>query len=155
MSKVFDTQQKLVDLLAADAYFTDPDPTKVVRVLTQRVGDIETEILTGLQTLGVGVIVMLPLITFMENDTPDIELGLKFAIVFTENPLMNATGKPAESLVEKAIKLLHFQPNGIDPGGTEAGRFIVDRNAVRQIGAPPKNRSILSYNLSINTEISI
>ncbi len=155
MSKLFDVQQRIVTLLLADAFFTDPDATKAVPVITQRVGDIESWVEEKLMASGVGVIVMLPLVTFLENDTAELCIGLKFAVAVTENPLVNGTGKPAEAIVEKALLLLHWKPNGVDPGESRNSLFIVDRNAVRQIAAPPKARSILTYNISINTEITL
>lgn len=155
MSKIFNCQANLKTLLTADAFFTDADPTKSVPVLTQRVGDIPTAIAQALQKIAVGVVVMLPLVTFLENDTPALCVGLKFAIAVTENPLLNKTGKPAEAIVEQVLKLTHWKQNGVGPGDSMVSLFLVDRNAVRQLTPPANKPQILAYHINVNTTINL
>ena len=155
MSKIFDCQANLKTLLTASAFFTDPDPTKAVPVISQRVGDIPTAVAQALQKIAVGVVIMLPLVTFLENDTPALCVGLKFAIAVTENPLLNKTGKPAEAIVEQVMKLTHWKQNGVGPGDSTISLFLVDRNAVRQLAPPANKPQILAYNVSINTSINL
>ena len=160
MSKIFDCQDKLVSLLTADPFFTDltdpAHPVPIVPVMSQRVGNIPAAVAAALQKISVGVIVMLPLITFPDNETPALLVGLKFAIVVTENPLLNKTGKAAEAIVEKILVLTHWKQNGVDLGeATLCQGFIIDQNAVRQMPPPASQPQILAYTISINTEVSI
>lgn len=160
MSKIFDCQDRIVALLNADPFFNDPDPKKKIEVLSQRRGNIANEVQQRLIKIGVGVIVMLPLVTFPENDTPEIIAGLKFAVVVTENVVINVsaagTGKAAEAIVEKAMTLLHWQFNRLNPSDeTLGGRFVIDRNAVRVMPPAPGSQALLNYTVAVNTEITL
>lgn len=159
MSKIFDTQQHLADLLNADApFFNDPDPTKAIVAITQRKGNIAIAVQQALQKLGAGVIVMLPLCTW-EGEAHHIELGLKFAVVVTENPIINqapsGSGKPAEAIVERIIQLVHWKPNSSAQSSRLAQSFYfkIDRNAVRLMAPTPGSQALLNYTIAVNTNI--
>ncbi len=159
MSKIFDCQDNLVALLTADAYFTDPNPKKVITVLSQRKGNIQNEVQQKLVQVGVGVIVMLPLVTF-NGEAGRISIGLKFAVIVTENVVVNqsttGTGKPAEAIVEKVLVLVHWKPNGValNPNAA-ASRFAIDPNAVRIMPPTPGSQTLLNYTIAINTDINL
>jgi hypothetical protein len=170
MSKILDCQQRIADLLNADArpaniapenwppIFSDPDPAKKVEAITQRKGNIQSEIQQKLIKIGVGAIVMLPLITW-EGDGNRISLGMKFAVVITENPTVNlgssGTKKSAEAIVERTIQLLHWKPNSSTSSGRAVpGLFQVDRNAVRMMETPP-GQQLVNYIVAINTSITL
>lgn len=156
MSKIFDCQQHLADLLNADApFFNDPDPKKKIEAITQRKGDIQKKVQEDLLKLGCGVIVQLPLATF-EGQMERITLGLKFGVIVTENPLLNRTGKPAESICERIMQLVHFKPNGVavNPNARD-GFFIIDRNAMRMMPPTPGSAQLLNYIIAVNTSINL
>jgi len=159
MSKIFNTQQRIADLLNADLYFNDPDPTKRILAITQRKGNIANVVQAALMRSGVGVIVMLPLMTW-EGEADRMMLGLKFGIVVTENPMVNqatnGTGKPAEAIVEKTIQLIHWKPQatGINPRNVSS-LYRVDRNAVRQMPPSLGAQALLNYIISVNTSITL
>ena len=167
-SKIFTAQETLAALINADArpqnvaaedwppIFNDPDDAKKIVAITQRKGNIANKVAQDLQKLGAGVIVMLPLMTFSENGTFRISIDLKFAVVVTENPLLNKTGKPAEALVERILKLVHFKPNGVAPNDrTRPGHFTIDRNAVRIMEPTEGSEMLLNYTIAINTSITL
>jgi hypothetical protein len=159
MNKIFDCQQHIADLLNADPFFNDPDPTKKIEAITQRKGNIALAVQQGLQKLGVGVIVMLPLMTF-DGLGSRISLGLRFAIIVTENPLSNqsatGSGKPAETIVEKICQLVHWKPNGVNLSQrSEPGLYKLDRNAVRIMEPVRGNEFLLNYTVAVNTTITL
>jgi hypothetical protein len=159
MSKIFDVQQHIVDILNADPYFNDPDPTKVVLAMSQRKGNVAQEVQIALTRAGVGVIVMLPLMIW-EGEADRSTLGLRFAVVVTENPMVNqspkGTGKPAEALVEKAIKLIHWKPQAANMNPRNVSSlYRVDRNAVRMMPPAPGAQALLNYFISVNTSITL
>src|SRR5258707_12128890 len=116
-SKILNPQPRIADLLNADVYFNDPNPARRVLAITQRKGNIVNVVQAALTRSGVGVIVMLPLMTW-EGEADRMMLGLKFAVVVTENPMVNQSSagahKPAEEIVEKVIPIIHWQPNAPD-----------------------------------------
>jgi hypothetical protein len=157
-SKIFDCQQRIADLLNADAFFNDPDESKKLLAITQRKGNIQSEVQQKLLKIGAGVIVMLPLVTF-EGAESRISLGMKFGIVVTENPIVNqgssGTQKPAESIVEKVCQLIHWKPNSAAvPPRNVATLYQLDRNAVRMMETPPGTQ-LLNYIVAVNTSITL
>jgi len=159
MSKIFDTQQRIADLLNADPFFNDPIPAHKIVAITQRKGNIASEVAMSLTKIGCGVIVMLPLMTW-EGEAQRVSLGLKFAVVVTENPTVNqstaGTGKPAEAIVEKVCQLIQWKPNSLNvPPRNIMSLFHIDRNAVRMMDPIPKNEMLLNYIVSINTSITL
>jgi hypothetical protein len=159
MSKIYDAQDRIVSLLNADPYFNDPIPAKKIVAISQRKGNIANEVQQALQKIGVGVIVMLPLITF-DGTANRISLGLRFAVVVTENVIVNqsATGtqKPAEAICEKVLLLLHFKPNSATGNPhARATLFQIDKNAVRIMPPAPGSASLLNYTIAVNTDINL
>lgn len=158
MSKIFDCQQRIANLLNADAFFDDPDETKKLLAITQRKGNIQSEVQQKLMKIGAGVIVMLPLVTF-EGAESRITLGMKFGIVVTENPVVNqgtsGTGKAAESIVEKVCQLIHWQPNSTTVSHRNVSSlYQLDRNAVRMMESPPGTQ-LLNYIVAVNTTLTL
>jgi hypothetical protein len=169
-SKIFTAQEHLAALINADArpvnvleinwprVFNDPADAADDRIeaITQRKGEIDVFVAQKLQSTGAGVIVMLPLITFPENTTWRVSVGLKFAVIVTENPIVNETGKSAEAMVERILLLVHFKPNGVAPNDrTRAGLFTIDRNAVRIMEPTTGSESLLNYTIAVNTDITL
>lgn len=159
MSKIFNAQQRIADLLNADPYFNDPNPARKLLAITQRKGNIVNVVQMALTRSGAGVIVMLPLMTW-EGEAERITLGLKFGIIVTENPMVNqssaGTQKPAEEIVEKVIPLIHWKPNmlGVNPRNVSS-LYKVDINAVRQMPPSPGAQALLNYIISINTSVTL
>jgi hypothetical protein len=159
MSKIFDCQQHLADLLNADPFFNDPVTVRKIEVITQRKGDIQKKVQESLMKLGCGVIIQLPLATW-EGEAERLTLGLKFGIIVTENPLINqgssGTLKPAEDIVESVIRVVHWKTNGVavNPNARD-GRFVIDRNAVRMMPPTPGTASLLNYIVAVNTLINL
>jgi hypothetical protein len=158
-SKIFNCQAHMVDLLNADPFFNDPDTAKKIVAISQRKGNIAVAVAQGLQKLGAGVIVMLPLMTW-EGEANRVSLGLKFAVVVTENPTINqganGSGKPAEAIVEKILQLVHWKPNGVSAANhAQAGLFKIDRNAVRIMEPTSGSMALLNYTIAVNTSINL
>jgi hypothetical protein len=134
MSKIFDCQQRIADLLNADTFFNDPDESKKLLAITQRKGNIQSEVQQKLLKIGAGVIVMLPLVTF-EGAESRITLGMKFGIIVTENPIVNqgasGTQKAAETIVEKVCQLIHWKPNSAVRAATKRFQLVSARSQRR------------------------
>lgn len=159
MSKIFDTQQRIVDLLNADPFFNDPNPALKVTAISQRKGNVAQEVQIALTRCGVGVIVMLPLMVW-EGEADRSMIGLKFGVVVTENPMVNqssaGTGKSAEAIVEKSITLIHWKPNDIKANPRNiSSLYRIDRNAVRMLPPSPDHQALLNYLISVNTSVTL
>ncbi len=171
-SLIFDCQANLAALLTAEArpaalpagapwppVFADPAPNKSVTVFTQRKGNLQVAVQQALTKLGAGVIVMLPLAKFTgENER--VSLRLMFAVVVTEQPVTNqtaaGTGKPAEMICERIVRILQWTPNGValNPNANP-GRFQIDKNAISQMPPVPGAMTLLNYTVAVNTEINL
>jgi len=145
----------LVALLQTDAFFNDPDPTKIVPIISRLVPDIDTKLDEALANLGVGVVVTLRRIRFLEAENPTLTAQLVFALSAVSNQLINDTGKNAYDIVERAWQLLHYQENGVSPSDSPGSRFLVDADAVRPVPPPPKQPFIFFQLLTVNTEIDL
>jgi hypothetical protein len=138
-----------VSLLTADAYFSD------VPVLSQRKGDLVNEIDVMLNQIGLGVLVMLPKITY-QGQVNQVMLGLSFAVFVSEDPTINQTGKPAESVMEKIFKVIHWQANGTGVNRlSNASKFLIDDPAAELVEPIPSHPALLNYLLRFRTIISL
>jgi hypothetical protein len=159
-SKIFTCQEALAALLTASSFFAN------IPIVTQRKGDVTAAIATAIQKNGVGVVVMLPGIDPAESESPQLNTILKFAVLVTENVPVNqardgggaligeATGKPAEQIVEKIISLVHWKPNGVTAGDeTIADKFVFV--SARELEPHPAAQSILNYQINVNTQIDL
>jgi len=156
-SQIYRAQDRIVTLLTNDAYFTDPDTTKLIRVFSQRQGDLANELARCLNDQGIGVTVMLPVVTW-EGRMIAIQLGLRFTIFVSENPVVNQTTKTAEDVTEKIFKLLQWQPNGTNVAVNQmhqASKFHIGNPAARLMAPTKDHPTILNYALSINTTVTI
>lgn len=144
----------LIDLLEADPFFADPDPTKVVTVVAKKAGDIEALIAEKLQEIGVGLLVV---IRVGKRATSDgLELTLKFALTAVENPIVNETGKTAEDIAENAMEILEGKHNGVSIyDESELGRFVVDDDALQPIPPPIKKAFLNLHMVNIKTTIAL
>lgn len=155
MSKFGDLKTRIVSLITANAYFNDPDPTKVIPVLAEIKGDIANKISQQMQKLGVGVFVLLRTVDFPDNDSADITLATQFAVIVTEDTIMNKTGKDADSIVEKLIPLVHWKPNAVGQEHHRPSKFMIDKRAVRGIPPRPGVITEVGYDISVNTNVSL
>jgi hypothetical protein len=154
--KISDCQARIVSLLTADPFFTDPDPTKVVGIISKRRGDLEAAMNEKLNAIGVGLVVLLQGVALPENDLPSLMVQVRFALFASENPNVNTTGKTAEDIAEKAMSLLHYQFNQVSAGDeTPGSRFIVDKKAVTPVPPPPTQPFLNIQTVTINTELTI
>ena len=168
-SKSVLAQQQIASLLAADAFFTDPGPPPVVLipVITEIEGDIMQAIKITLLKLGVGVAIILPLVSRADDSTPCLQMELKFAVAVTENPIINRNrtppGPPSLAVAERIVAVLNNAPNGVDPDSLDdrMSRFVVDRNAIEHLGSPPPSADnpnadkIVIRNVAVTTWIEI
>jgi hypothetical protein len=145
----------LVALLNADAFFADPDATKIVPIVSRLVPDIDTKIDEALTNLGVGLVVTLRRIKNLNPDDPQLTAQLVFALSAVSNQIVNETGKNAYDVAERAWRLIHFKENGVSPPDSPGSRFLVDADAVRPVPPPPKQPFIFFQLLTVNTEIDL
>ena len=147
----------LIALLTADAFFTDPDPKKIVTIVTKKAGDVDAMIAEKLQEIGVGLLVSRRPSRLLQSDSLDLDLELRFALLAVENPIVNETGKTADDIEQAVMEILHGKPNGvsINYAGTLT-RFMVDPRTADQPIAPPAKKSFLNLQLvNINTTIAL
>jgi hypothetical protein len=156
MKQILDAQQHLADLLNADPFFNDPDPKKKIVAITQRKGDLQNEIQTGLLRLGCGVIVMLPKIAWAGREKR-ISLNLNFAVLVTENPPINrgATGKAAEEIMPNVMRIVHWQPNrrNGNPNAQDALFKLADEAA--DLIEPPPGQPHMQINYIVRFDTTI
>ena len=62
MNELTTVQENAAAILQLDAYFTDPDETKTITVLTQKKGDLKSEIDQKLESIGISVVLITPLL---------------------------------------------------------------------------------------------
>lgn len=159
--KISTCQQKLIDLLYADPFFTDrTDPANhVVKVpiVFKKQGDVESLILEKLAELGVGLIIVLRHAKRPEAATYELLLACQFALSAAYNPTVADDASPtAYDIAEKAMALINGKLNGVTPqDDSDAGRFWVDANALGPL-PPTKEQAHLDIQLLlVNTTIQI
>ncbi len=157
MSKIANCQQRIADLLNADVYFNDPDPTKKILALTYRKGNVASIVAASLTRAGVGVIVIMPK-GKPETESDRVMAGINFAVIVTENPMVNqsptGTGKTAEAIMEKTIQLVHWKPQalGVNPRNVASLFKWIGFN---MIPPSPGAQAVLNYQINFITSITI
>ena len=156
-TQIFDSQQRLADLLNADDYINDTNPALKIPVVTRRVGDIARAVQEAIGKVGIVIIVMLPGSEFT-GEAARIALRPKFAIMVKENPVLNqsATGtrKAAEVVIAHVIKAVHWQPNNPALGIARQNLFQIEKNAV-QLLRPTPGDAPLTYAISVAIQINL
>jgi hypothetical protein len=156
VGKISTVQQKLIDLLYADPFFTDltnpGTPVIKVPIVFKKQGDIESQIDESLAAIGVGLVVILRRASLLEAESFELALVCQFALSAVTNPTAkDDTAPDAYDIVEKAAVLLNGHSNGIDPDS----RFFADQNAIGPL-PPTKEKAFLDIQLLlINTTISL
>jgi hypothetical protein len=89
-------QQRLVDLLAANAYFTGLDTTR--QLLTEKIADLEYQIENSLLPLGFGVIVTTATGKSVENDYAALLSDEDLNVCITHNPTTDLTHNALDAL---------------------------------------------------------
>ena len=161
--KISTAQQKLIDLLYADPFFTDltdpENPIVKVPIVFKRLGDVDAIVEEKLANLGVGLIVVFRSAKGVESESFDLAWKVQFALSAVNNPLTQDGEAPlqAEDINEKAAALLNGKPNGVGAETSPGGRFWVDPNAMAPMPMPlaSKKTHLNIQVLFINTEISL
>jgi hypothetical protein len=166
-SKIFNVQDHMLSLLTSNVFFNDPTRSEpIIPVLSQRKGDIGNQVQNSVMNTGLCVLILLPKI-YNEGVDQRIMSRLIFAVVVSENPTINAVriNEPAESVMEKAMLLIHWQPNlpapPPDPLNPRTGprdrasRFVLASQAATLMEPTPNMPSVLNYVINFETRISL
>ncbi|MFA5265207.1 MAG: hypothetical protein WC378_15400, partial [Opitutaceae bacterium] len=92
----FALQQRIVDLLAADPYFTGLDATK--QLLTEQVGDLEYVVENALLPLGFGVVITTAAGKPIENDYEALLMLEDLNVSITHNPTLDTAHDALDAL---------------------------------------------------------
>jgi hypothetical protein len=162
MGKIATCQTKLIELLAADAFFTDltdpHNPVIKVPIVDKVQGDIEAKIDEALNSIGVGLIVILRHARLIDSeDHFSLSLVCQFALTAAANPIAATNVSPtAYDIVERSMQILQGRPNGvISTDETNPGRFSVDAASVAPLPPRPSDAFLDIQLLLINTTIDL
>jgi hypothetical protein len=159
MSHFADLKTRIKALIDADPYFNDPNPALKIPVLAEIAGDVANKIQQQMQKVGVGVFVLLRTVDFPDNQSIDISLDLQFAILVSENTIINrgttGTGKDADTIVEKLIPLVHWKPIAVGQEHPRPSRFVLDKKAIRGIPPPNDQLTLIGWDVSVNTNVNL
>lgn len=146
------TQKAIRDRLLSFGWFND------IPVLTERVGNIEQEILNKLATIGLCCIVLTPTCDMENVDAPKPMLIINAVIQVTElvaiNQSQTGTGKPAAQVACVVLAALHhFEPqsiNGIYGAPTGTIQLVPDDSEGGRNG-----QGNLIYHVNVRTNAGI
>jgi hypothetical protein len=159
--KITTVQQRLIDLLYADPFFTDLTipltPVVKVPIIFKKQGDIESQLDEQLANLNVGLVVILRHAHLVEEGVLSLDLDCQFALSAVTDPLIKDAGTPeAYDIVEKAAVILQGQFNGATVGDqSESSRFMADKNAIGPLPASKEKAHLDIQLLLVNTTISL
>lgn len=104
--------------LEGDPWFTPAAPAKPVKVVTERLGDLDSQIEAAVSTLGVCASVMTPSGQLSDGNIPALDFDrVDLVVQVSETPIINqgpsGAQKSALEVVVRVMRLLHhFVPPG-------------------------------------------
>ncbi len=138
-------------LIAASAYLA---AAPAVPVLTERKGDINTEITKALNQLGLSIVVVTPDGDSLETTGDGMRLRVRLVAEIAENVLINqgksgANYRPALGAAVAVMAAVDRKPNGLDAGAAHLrglNEFELDRDQpYRLMPAPRPTYHVTAY----------
>lgn len=112
-------QNAAVGILSVDDFFSGLVSTneQSIPIITEKKGDIQSQILTALGSVGICALIMTPAFEFHENLIPDLSGWATITVTIYEDATINqssqGTGIFAAALAERVVAVLHTAPHGI------------------------------------------
>jgi hypothetical protein len=159
LARVADT---FAALIAADPWLANPKLP--VPVLTERKGDIVTDIEQSINTLGLAVAVVMPDADNVIDTGSTLSLRVRLVAQVTENVLGNqsaceAAGIPYRSALAAVVRIMravHQKPDGLDPAGQP------HRPGLHEFTLPKENPfqlipddALVTYHVTAHTTVRI
>jgi hypothetical protein len=157
-------QQAAASILAADDFFSGAASANAVPVpiISEKKGDILSQIQTCLGQVGVAALILTPTFQFHEtrnNEIPDLNGWAYLTVTLYEDTTVNqgvtGTGIFAIALAERVLCVLHCAPHGIltgAVGGNEASTcFLGISKPIEMISEGPP----LQYNVSFQAHVQL
>lgn len=119
-------QASAVAILSADPFFdgTSSANSQAIPIVTEKKGDIESQILTCLGSVGICVLIMTPVFEFHQNLIPDLSGWALITVTIYEDPTVNqssqGTGIFGVALAERVVAVLHFAPHNVYTAAVES-----------------------------------
>ena len=139
MNPLLQLIQDSVDTLNGDAFFNDPVESRRIVVITQNVGDIETEVQTKVANLGISVVAVMPLVKMPETLAGSVSLRVPLVFEVVENVTLNqgngGTGKSILEVCWEIVCLLHGAGTG--QGDPRNSRILATQNAITMVDTTP------------------
>jgi hypothetical protein len=151
-------QSVAVNALAADPMFAGGSSANgaVVPIVTERKGDIETQIETALGQVGIMALVVTPLFRCINRLLPSLSGWALLDVTVGENVPVNqgngGTKILAIALAERVFAILHHLPTGLPVGPNDqgiAGKFIGADPPLTIITAGP----VIGYSLHFEAQV--
>jgi hypothetical protein len=144
-------QMLMVDTLTADPMFNGSQSAngQPVPILTERIGDLVTQIGISIGKLGLCLVVRTPLFKFTNNLAPSLDGWALLSVDVFEDVTINqgSTGTQidAESAAERLLALMHHYPlTGSVPSENNPSKFIgTDSPLTLANEGPPLQYSVL------------
>jgi hypothetical protein len=151
-------QSSVVGILTADDYFSGLASTnaQTVPIITEKKGDIESQIQACLGSVGVCAVVITPIFEFHNNLIPDLSGWAIITVTIYEDPTINqsaqGTGIFGIALAERVVAVLHYAPHGVFSAASESTpRFLGIHRPIEFISDGPP----LQYNVGFQAHVTL
>lgn len=155
-------QASLVAILQADDFFSGLTSVnhQPIPIITEKKGDIQTQILTALGSVGICALVVTPIFHFHEHLIQDLSGWALLTVTIYEDAVVNqskqGTGIPAVALAERVVAITHWALHGVPTGPialetTAATRFLGVERPIEFISDGPP----LQYNVGFQAHITL
>lgn len=155
-------QTAAVGILAADTFFNGLASANSVAVpiITEKKGDIHSQILACLGSVGICALVMTPIFEFHAHEAQDLSGWAFLTVTIYEDVPVNqssqGTGIFGIALAERTVAVLHWAPHGIytaaiSPETTAASRFLGIPRPIEFVSDGPP----LQYNVSFQAHVTL
>ena len=151
-------QTSAVALLTADDFFSGLASvnSKPIPIITEKKGDIETQILTALGSVGICALVMTPLFEFHQNLIQDLSGWAMITVTIYEDTVVNqnslGTGIFAIALAERVVAVLHWAETGVFSAATaQPPKFFGIPRPIEFVSDGPP----LQYNVGFQAHITL
>jgi hypothetical protein len=144
-------QSLMVDTLTVDPLFDGSQSANgaAVPILTERIGDLVTQLGISIGKLGLCLVVRTPLFKFTNNLAPSLDGWALLSVDVFEDVVLNqstsGTGIGALSAAQRILALMHHFPlTGIVPNENNPSKFIGTDNPLTLANdGPPLNYTVL------------
>jgi hypothetical protein len=148
-------QASAVSLLGADDYFSGV-VSKPIPIITEKKGDILSQIRACLGSVGICALVMTPMFEFHNNLTQDLSGWALITITIYEDATVNQSSQGSGifgiALAERTVAVLQWAEHGVPTGATNSPpRFLGVNRPIEMISEGPP----LQFNVSFQAHVTL